>query len=116
MVNISRNIPTFKFVMWSRTYAEADPLEVAITDTMLIAIARLMSTPRKVSAGMRTTPPPIPAMAPTRPATVEMKRRSASDIGEDQSERRERSPNTATKLRLGCKAGSKMSLSPAACW
>jgi hypothetical protein len=77
MVNISRNMPTLRFVTWSRTYAAAAPLEVAITDTVLTAMARLMSSPARVSAGIRTTPPPMPAMAPTRPATKESRRRGS---------------------------------------
>src|SRR5207247_10381413 len=81
MVNISRNMPTFRFVMWSRTYAEAEPLEVAMTDTMLTAIARLISIPKNVGAGMSTTPPPIPLIALTRPATTATIRMSSNDMG-----------------------------------
>lgn len=71
IVNISRNMPILTFVMWSRTYADAAPLEVAITETALIAIARLMLRPQSVRTGMRTTPPPMPLIAPTKPAAVD---------------------------------------------
>src|SRR4029077_6553404 len=72
-----------------------------MTDTMLIAMARLISTPRTVSTGMRTTPPPMPAMAPTRPATEETKRRSASDTGEgSEREARTQPEHVHRHLRL----------------
>src|SRR5438445_4097779 len=50
-----------------------------MTETMLIAIARLMSMPKKVSAGMSTTPPPIPVIAPTSPAISETSRSRGND-------------------------------------
>src|SRR5437016_5657698 len=51
-----------------------------MTETMLIAIARLMSMPKKVSAGMSTTPPPIPVIAPTSPAISETSRSRGNDM------------------------------------
>ena len=40
---------------------------------MLTAMACLMSMPHSVKAGINTTPPPMPLMAPTRPAATEIK-------------------------------------------
>ena len=79
IVNISRNMPIFRFVKWSRTYAAAEPLEVAMTEMMLTAIAFLIGKPKRVRNGMRTTPPPIPLMAPTKPATIEMEKREIKE-------------------------------------
>ncbi len=81
IVNISRNMPILRFVIRSRTYADAAPLEVAITETALIAIARLMSTPSRVSTGTRTTPPPMPLIAPTKPAVTETAKTTPNDSG-----------------------------------
>jgi hypothetical protein len=76
MVNISRNMPTLRLVIQSLTYAEAEPLDVAMTETILTAMAYLMSIPNNVSTGMRIMPPPIPLMAPMNPATIEIKKRT----------------------------------------
>src|SRR2546425_4903639 len=51
-----------------------------MTETMLIAIARLMSMPKKVSAGMSTTPPPIPVIAPNSPAISETSSSRGNDM------------------------------------
>src|SRR5947209_7037388 len=66
-----------------------------MTETMLIAIARLMSMPKKVSAGMRTTPPPIPVIAPTSPAISETSSSRGNDIATPAS-RRDRSRRHST--------------------
>ena len=69
---ISRNIPIRRLVMWSRTYAAAEPLDVAITETMLAPIAYWIGTPkRSVSAGTTRMPPPTPTSAPISPATTD---------------------------------------------
>lgn len=44
-----------------------------MTETMLIAIAGLIPIPQSVSAGINTTPPPIPLIAPTNPAAMDIK-------------------------------------------
>ena len=74
-------MPTLRFVSRSRTYADAAPLDVAITETMLIAIACFTSRPTYVSTGTSTTPPPMPLMDPTNPATIATRRRDPADTG-----------------------------------
>lgn len=71
---ISKNIPILRFVILSRTYAEAEPLDVAITETMLAPMAYWMGTPKiNVRAGTTRIPPPTPTRAPIRPATTEIR-------------------------------------------
>src|ERR1035437_3885644 len=43
-----------------------------MTETMLIAMAFVIGKPKKVRAGINTTPPPIPLMAPTKPAEMDI--------------------------------------------
>lgn len=74
-VNISRYIPILTLERRSRTYADAEPLEVAIVDIMLAAIAYLIGIPIRVSTGMRMIPPPIPVIAPNIPAGNAIARR-----------------------------------------
>src|SRR5436309_14679016 len=71
IVNISRNMPAFRFVMRSRTSADAAPLLVAMTETVLMAMACLMSMPKRVRPGTSTIPPPIPLIAPMSPARMD---------------------------------------------
>src|SRR3989449_4755323 len=81
-VPISRNIPSRRFVRWSRTYVAADALEVATTDTMLAPTARGTGTPStRVRKGIIRTPPPKPKRAPTNPAMIETRRMTRTSTG-----------------------------------
>lgn len=50
-----------------------------MTETMLMAMARRMSRPSMVSAGTRITPPPMPLIAPTKPARMDTAKSSGID-------------------------------------
>src|SRR5450759_2973558 len=68
---ISKNIPIRTLVILSLTYAEADPLDVAIVEIMLAPMAYSMGTLKPIaSTGTTSRPPPTPTIDPTRPATI----------------------------------------------
>lgn len=80
VVATSRSMPRRRLVNPSRTYAAAAPLLVAITETREAPRASFRSTPkRRVSMGTKTTPPPRPVRAPTKPpSTLPPKRRATN--------------------------------------
>jgi hypothetical protein len=76
MVNISRNMAVFTFVILSLTYDAAEPLDVAMIVTMLAAIAYLTGTPNATRSGIMILPPPKPVSAPRNPAGTEIRNNS----------------------------------------
>src|SRR5436309_10083038 len=97
IVNISRNMPAFRFVMRSRTSADAAPLLVAMTETVLMRMACLVSMPNRVRPGPSTTPPPIPLIAPMSPARMD----TASVAGIFMVLRRTRKTRGRRRIRAG---------------
>lgn len=70
VVAISRNIPTLIFVILS--YAEAAPLDVAMTEIILAPTAKwMLICNSNVRAGTIITPPPKPKSEPRKPAAIE---------------------------------------------
>ena len=62
-------------------FADAEPLLVAITATMLAPMANRIGIPsRSVNTGTMMTPPPNPRIAPPMPATTET-RKTAKNTG-----------------------------------
>jgi len=69
VVVVSRTIPRRTFANLRSTFTEAAVLDVAITQTMLVAIAWWMGIfKNRTKYGMRKIPPPIPRRAPRSPA------------------------------------------------
>jgi hypothetical protein len=62
------------FANLSFTYAEADPLDVAMTLTIAEAIASFTGMPRNTKRGMRILAPPRPVREPINPTGMEMRR------------------------------------------
>ena len=75
IVNISRYIAIFMFVIFSFTKCEAAPLDVAIMATIPHATASLTGMPNKTKIGVKMLAPPKPVRDPTKPTTMEIKRR-----------------------------------------
>ena len=75
LVNISRNMAIRTFAILSLTYADAEPLDVAITLTMPEAIASFTGMPKSTMIGMRMLAPPSPVREPMKPTGMEIKRR-----------------------------------------
>ena len=70
VVATSSTMPRRMFVMPRAAKVDCAMDEVAITQTMLVAIAVLIGTPKaRLSTGTMMTPPPTPSMLPKTPAT-----------------------------------------------
>src|SRR5450759_4992047 len=77
-VATSSSIPKRTLVMPRLTNVVCAMDEVAITQTMLVAIATLMGTPKaRLSMGTMMMPPPTPSMLPKTPATKATARSAA---------------------------------------
>ena len=76
MVNISRYMATFMFVIPPLTYEAAEPLEVAIMATMADAIACFTGIPKSTRIGTSILAPPRPVSEPRKPTNTDM---NASD-------------------------------------
>ena len=69
VVATSRNMPRRMLVMPRLTKRSAPSMDVAMTQTMLVAMAVLIGTPKaSVSMGTMMMPPPTPSMLPNTPA------------------------------------------------
>jgi hypothetical protein len=73
VVNISRNMATRTLAIFSLTYEEADPLEVAMILAIPQAIASFTGIPKKTRIGIRMLAPPSPVRAPRKPTGMERK-------------------------------------------
>ena len=75
VVATSRNIPRRMLVMPRAAKVVCAMDDVAITQTMLVAMAVLIGTPKaRLSTGTMMTPPPTPSMLPKTPAKNAMTR------------------------------------------
>ena len=71
VVATSRTMPRRMLVMPRAAKVDWAMDEVAITQTMLVAIAVLIGTPKaRLRTGTMMTPPPTPSMLPKMPATT----------------------------------------------
>jgi hypothetical protein len=64
---------TRTLAIFSLTYEEADPLEVAMMLAIPQAIASLTGMPRKTRMGIRILAPPSPVRAPRKPTGIDRK-------------------------------------------
>ena len=71
LVNISRYMAIFILASLSLTYADADPLDVAITLIRPDAIASFIGSPKKTRMGTRMLAPPKPVSDPTKPTGIQ---------------------------------------------